>query len=90
MKNKKNSHNGSEVKTENSSIGLFEVNGNGDRIRLPLKAVDSRFQVQGDCAEVVLEQVFEHTGKNPVDVLYTPLPANAAVHRCIGGQGEGI
>ncbi len=83
MKNKKNSHNGSEVKTENSSIGLFEVNGNGDRIRLPLKAVDARFQVQGDCAEVVLEQVFEHTGKNPVDVLYTfPLPANAAVHRC--------
>jgi Ca-activated chloride channel family protein len=83
MKNKKNSNNGSEVKTESSSIGLFEVNGNGDRIRLPLKAVDARFQVQGDCAEVVLEQVFEHTGKNPVDVLYTfPLPANAAVHRC--------
>ncbi len=64
-------------------IGLFSEDAGGGRVRLPLKAVDARFQVEGDCAEIVVEQIYEYTGRKPVDVLYTfPLPADASVHRC--------
>ncbi len=66
-----------------SPFGLCFFNETGNKIPLPLKAIDARFQVQGDCAEIVMEQVFEHTGLKAIDVLYTfPLPADAVVHRC--------
>ena len=63
--------------------GLF-IHANGKRrVPLPLKTIDARFEASGDCASVVLEQIFEFDGPNPVDVIYTfPLPENASVHDC--------
>lgn len=78
--------------TSPESFGLFTT-GSGagaERVALPLKAVDARFEIDGDCASVSIEQLFEFDGPNPVDVIYVfPLPDNAAVHRCemhIGGR----
>ena len=72
------------------AYGLFATLANGRRVPLPLKAIDVRFEVAGDCAEVVLEQLFEFTGPNPVDVIYVfPLPADASVNLCemrVGGR----
>ena len=69
--------------TKRQATGLF-VYANGKRsVPLPLKSIDARFEACGDCASVVLEQIFEFEGPNPVDVLYTfPLPENASVHDC--------
>lgn len=57
--------------------GLFSLSGTS-RVPLPLKALDARFEVAGDCAQVTIKQLFEFDGPNPVDVIYTfPLPAEA-------------
>lgn len=66
------------------SFGLCSLDATGTRrVRLPLKAVDARFEVAGDCASVSLEQLYEFDGPNPVEVIYTfPLPSDACVHEC--------
>lgn len=53
------------------------------RLVLPLRAVDCRFDVQGDLLSVEIAQIFYQNNTQPLDCLYTfPLPAGAAVHRC--------
>ena len=53
------------------------------RIHLPLTHIESRFQIMGDLASVQMDQVFEQTAREALDVTYTfPLPGGAAVHRC--------
>jgi Ca-activated chloride channel homolog len=69
--------------------GLHALGKTAKRVPLPLKAIDARFEVAGACAEVIIEQIFEFEGPNPVDVIYTfPLPAAAAVYRCTMSIGE--
>ena len=52
-------------------------------IHLPLTHMESRFQIMGDLASVQMDQVFEQTAREGLDVTYTfPLPGSAAVHRC--------
>jgi Ca-activated chloride channel family protein len=65
-----------------SSLGLIAYL-EATRIRLPLKAVDCRFNVFGDIADVRIDQVFEQNNATALDVTYTfPLPAEAAVYGC--------
>lgn len=53
------------------------------KLILPLRAVDCRFEVQGDLLSVEIDQVFHQNNTQALDCLYTfPLPAGAAVHRC--------
>lgn len=53
------------------------------RIHLPLVHIETRFRVMGEVAQVEMDQVFEQTARETLDVTYTfPLPAGAAVHRC--------
>ena len=53
------------------------------RIQLPLRAVDCRFRVTGDVAVVELDQVFQQTAAEPLDVAYSfPLPHGAATFKC--------
>lgn len=53
------------------------------RIHLPLTHVETRFRVTGEVVAVQLDQVFEQTAREALDVTYTfPLPGSAAVHRC--------
>jgi Ca-activated chloride channel family protein len=53
------------------------------RIALPLIHVETRFRVTGEFAAVEMDQVFEQTAREPLDVTYTfPLPGAAAVYRC--------
>ena len=53
------------------------------RIQLPLRQIHCRFLTSGDIATVEIDQEFEQTAREPLDVLYTfPLPAEAAVFRC--------
>jgi len=71
------------------TFGLAALLDNGHRISLPLRAIDVRFDVTGDCAEVRLQQEFEHDGPNAVDVVYAfPLPSEAAVHECVMTIGD--
>ena len=71
------------METTAADFGLF-IFADGERsVRLPLKAVDARFEITGDAAQVAIEQIFEFSGPNPVDVIYVfPLPGDASVHRC--------
>ena len=80
MKTNNNHH---EESPNRQTTGLL-VHTDGKRsVPLPLKSIDARFEAHGDCASVVLEQIFEFAGPNPVDVLYTfPLPENASIHDC--------
>jgi len=69
--------------------GLAALLDDGGRVPLPLRAIDVRFEVVGDCAQVCLQQEFEHVGTNAVDVLYAfPLPSDAAVHECVMTIGD--
>ncbi|MCA1964755.1 MAG: hypothetical protein LDL31_12495 [Prosthecobacter sp.] len=53
------------------------------RIALPLIHVETRFRVTGEFAAVEMDQVFEQTAREPLDVTYTfPLPGAAVVYRC--------
>lgn len=53
------------------------------RIHLPLVHIETRFRVMGEVAQVEMDQVFEQTAREALDVTYTfPLPEGAAVHRC--------
>lgn len=53
------------------------------RIQLPLVHVETQFRVTGEVAVVEMEQVFEQTAREPLDVTYSfPLPGSAAVFRC--------
>ncbi|WP_050029675.1 VIT and VWA domain-containing protein [Verrucomicrobium sp. BvORR034] len=53
------------------------------RIHLPLIHIETRFRISGEVVSVQMDQVFEQTSREPLDVTYTfPLPASAAVHRC--------
>jgi len=53
------------------------------RITLPLIHIETRFRVTGEFAAVEMDQVFEQTAREPLDVTYTfPLPGEAAVYRC--------
>lgn len=53
------------------------------RIHLPLIHIETRFRIAGEVVSVQMDQVFEQTSREPLDVTYTfPLPASAAVHRC--------
>jgi len=75
--------NPAEDSTARQALGLFALAKGKRSVPLPLKTIDARFEASGDCASVVLEQIFEFDGPNPVDVLYTfPLPENASVHDC--------
>ncbi len=72
-----------------SPFGLHSLSSDTKRTRLPLRAIDARFEVSGDCAEVVIEQIFDYEGKKAVDVIYTfPLPSGASVYRCEMKNGE--
>jgi hypothetical protein len=69
--------------------GLAALLEKGGRVPLPLRAVDVRFEIAGDCAQVCLQQEFEHDGPNAVDVVYAfPLPSDAAVHQCVMTIGD--
>lgn len=53
------------------------------RVRLPLTAVDCRFDVTGEVASVHVDQVFEQNAETALNCLYSfPLPSNAAVYKC--------
>lgn len=53
------------------------------RITLPLIHVETRFRVTGETAVVEMDQVFEQSARESLDVTYTfPLPSAAAVYRC--------
>ena len=53
------------------------------RIHLPLVHIETRFRVTGEIVLVEMDQVFEQTAGEALDVTYTfPLPGHAAVHRC--------
>ena len=66
-----------------TTFGLHPIHQGSCGVPLPLKAVDARFEVAGDCAQIAIEQIFEFNGPNPADVLYTfPLPEDASIHRC--------
>ncbi|MEI8039556.1 MAG: VIT domain-containing protein [Verrucomicrobiota bacterium] len=70
--------------TDRQTYGLHALGLRSEQLPLPLKVIDARFEVSGDCAEVTIEQIFEFDGPNPVDVLYTfPLPEDASVYRCV-------
>jgi Ca-activated chloride channel family protein len=52
-------------------------------VRLPLRAVDCRFEVCGDLLAVEIDQVFEQNAGRAMDCVYSfPLPGGAAVYRC--------
>lgn len=69
--------------------GLAALLEDGGRVPLPLRAIDVRFEVVGDCAQICLQQEFEHVGSNAVDVVYAfPLPSDAAVHECVMTIGD--
>lgn len=75
--------------TRPDACGLAALLENGGRVPLPLRAVDVRFEVSGDCAEVRLQQEFEHEGECAVDVVYAfPLPSDASVYECVMTIGE--
>lgn len=74
--------------TQRPEYGLFALDGDSG-LPLPLKVIDVRFEVAGDCAQVSIEQIFEFDGPNPVDVLYTfPLPEEASVYQCTMSVGD--
>lgn len=53
------------------------------RITLPLVHIETRFRVNGEIAAVEIDQVFEQSARESLDVTYTfPLPGSAAVYRC--------
>ena len=53
------------------------------RITLPLVHIETRFRITGEFAAVEMDQIFEQTAREPLDVTYTfPLPGDAAVYRC--------
>lgn len=53
------------------------------RIHLPLVHLETRFRIMGEVAVVEMDQVFEQTARESLDVTYTfPLPSAAAVYRC--------
>ena len=65
-------------------FGLAALPDGQNRPKLPLRAIDIRFEVAGDFAEVRLRQEFEYDGAEAVDVVYTfPLPSEASVYECI-------
>ncbi len=65
-----------------SPFGLIAYLQN-NRITLPLKGVEARFDVRGDLVSVELCQIYHQDRAQPLDVLYTfPLPGGAAVYRC--------
>jgi Ca-activated chloride channel family protein len=54
------------------------------RIALPLKGVECRFDVTAGVASVEIDQIFHQSHAQPLDCTYTfPLPAGAAVYRCV-------
>lgn len=80
----------SELNPERPPFGLRTATPSRSAVPLPLKTLDARFEIIGDCAQVAMEQIFEFDGPNPADVIYTfPLPGDASVHRCemrVGGR----
>ena len=53
------------------------------RIHLPLAHVETHFRVTGEVAVVEMQQIFEQTARESLDVTYSfPLPGSAAVFRC--------
>lgn len=65
-----------------STFGLISQLANS-RITLPLIHIETSFRITGEFAAVEMEQVFEQSAREPLDVTYTfPLPGDAAVYRC--------
>jgi hypothetical protein len=70
-------------------FGLAALPDGQNRPPLPLRAIDIRFEVAGDFAEVRLQQEFEYDGAEAVDVVYSfPLPSQASVYECIMKVGD--
>ena len=70
-------------------FGLAALPDGQNRPPLPLRAIDIRFEVAGDFAEVRLQQEFEYDGSEAVDVVYSfPLPSEASVYECIMTVGD--
>ena len=70
-------------------FGLAALPDGQNRTPLPLRAMDIRFEVAGDFAEVRLQQEFEYDGSEAVDVVYSfPLPSEASVYECIMTVGD--
>ncbi len=56
---------------------------NKTRVILPLKAIQTQFEIHGALASVDVEQVYHQNNESSLDCTYTfPVPAGAAVHRC--------
>ena len=54
------------------------------RVRLPLRAIDCRFDICGEIAEVETCQVFVQENAKVIDCVYVfALPGGAAIHRCV-------
>ncbi len=65
-----------------NTFGLISQLAN-TRVTLPLIHIETRFRVTGEFATVEMDQVFEQTARESLDVSYTfPLPGDAAVYRC--------
>jgi Ca-activated chloride channel family protein len=67
---------------KHTSFGLIAWLSN-TRIQLPLAHVETHFRVTGEVAVVEMQQIFEQTARESLDVTYSfPLPGSAAVFRC--------
>jgi len=59
----------------------FHVAGDSDTERLPLKETSAKVDIAGVIARVQVRQVFENSGKNPIEAVYVfPASTRAAVH----------
>jgi Ca-activated chloride channel homolog len=71
-----------KTKLESSPFGLI-AHLASTRISLPLSHIETRFRITGEVAVVEMDQVYEQTARQTLDVRYTfPLPSDAAVFRC--------
>ncbi|PTY04457.1 hypothetical protein DB346_03205 [Verrucomicrobia bacterium LW23] len=53
------------------------------RVRLPLRAVECRFDILDDVVSVEIDQAYHNNQAKALDCLYTfPLPGDAAAYRC--------
>jgi len=71
-----------EPKADRTLAPYFEVEGgDGQTELLPLKKTTSRVSIAGTIARIEVRQVFENTGRKPIEAIYVfPASTRAAVH----------
>jgi Ca-activated chloride channel family protein len=74
---------------QTDAFSLIADTDEADILKLPLRAIDVRFQITGAVVKVSIQQLYEYDGDQPVDVTYQfPLPASASVYECKMKLGE--